>query len=73
MRIQEIISQHRRDFRAIYECDHDDCDSSKDGTGYDDSFFHQQVSPAMKCDECGRTADADTRKLAPLHNDGVML
>lgn len=55
MKIKKIISQHRRDFTAIYICEH--CEKEKEGSGYDDKFFHQDVIPKMKCDFCGKQAD----------------
>jgi len=54
MRIRSKRSQHRRDFHAIYECEH--CGHTHDGSGYDDANFHQNVIPNMKCAECGKTA-----------------
>ncbi len=39
MRIKKIISQDRRDFTAIYECEH--CGFTYEGNGYDDSYFHR--------------------------------
>ncbi len=62
MRIQKIESQHRRDFWAIYECEH--CGATHRGSGYDDSNFHSAVIPKMKCKECGKTAEDDYRPLA---------
>jgi uncharacterized CHY-type Zn-finger protein len=50
MRIKEIISQHRRDFRAIYECEH--CNDSHEDSGYDDANFHKNVIPNMVCGKC---------------------
>lgn len=55
MRIQKIESQTRRDFYAIYECEH--CGHTEKGSGYDDDNFHQNVIPKMKCEKCGKTAD----------------
>jgi len=55
MRIKEIISQTRRDFRATYVCEH--CGHEKlNGHGYDDANFHQNVIPKMKCERCGKIA-----------------
>lgn len=71
MRIQKILSQHRRDFTAIYECDH--CGYEFQGSGYDDSNFHNNVVPDMKCKECGKKADADYRGLAPKYDEGLQL
>lgn len=52
MRIKRIITQHRRDFYADYECEN--CGHiAKDKSGYDDSNFHQNVIPRMKCPKCG--------------------
>lgn len=66
MKIQKILSQNRRDFQAIYECQH--CGDTKEGGGYDDSNFHQNVIPTMKCKECGKTGGED-RPLAPKYSD----
>jgi len=67
MKIKKITSQNRRDFHAIYECEH--CGITKTGYGYDDANFHNNVIPAMKCDSCGLTADEDYRPLAPKYNE----
>lgn len=42
MRIKEILSQHRRDFIAIYECEH--CGHTYKSGGYDDANFHNEVA-----------------------------
>lgn len=55
MKIQKIVSQHRRDFTAIYECEH--CGTTKRGSGYDDDNFHRNVIPNMPCESCGKTAE----------------
>lgn len=65
MKIQKIVSQHRRDFTAIYECDHDDCDHSGGGQGYDDENFHNNVIPKMKCPKCGRISKKETPIATP--------
>jgi ribosomal protein L37AE/L43A len=67
MRIKEIISQHRRDFRAIYECEH--CGFTYEGSGYDDSYFHQSVVPKMECPKCGKAAGPDYRPLTTKYLD----
>lgn len=51
-------SQHRRDFTAVYKCEH--CGTEKSGHGYDDQNFHDNVIPGMKCPECGKTGNAPT-------------
>jgi len=62
MKIKKIISQSRRDFRAIYECEH--CGETIEGFGYDDANFHQNVIPNMKCKKCDKKAPVDYRPLA---------
>lgn len=59
MRIKKILSQHRRDFQAIYECDH--CGDTVESTGYDDDHFHRHVVPLMVCEKCGEKAGDDFR------------
>lgn len=71
MKIQKILSQHRRDFKAIYECEH--CGVKFIGTGYDDENFHQNVIPDMKCDECGMKAGEDYRPLTTKYPEGFQI
>ena len=62
MKIKEITHQHRRDFTAIYECEH--CEAMTSGTGYDDDNFHQNVIPQMNCPKCGKVAPEGYRPLS---------
>jgi transcription elongation factor Elf1 len=62
MKIKEIISQYRRDFTAIYECEH--CGATKKSCGYDDDYFHRWVIPEMSCEQCGKKGDKNYRPLA---------
>jgi len=57
MKIKAIISQHRRDFTAIYVCEH--CGHEHKQYGYDDANFHDNVIPNMKCTSCGQIAPVD--------------
>lgn len=69
MRIKEITSQHRRDFWAVYECEH--CGDTEQKSGYDDAYFHAEVIPAMTCKKCGQAADAEKyRPLTTKHPEG---
>ncbi len=52
MKIKKILSQHRRDFRATYVCEH--CNVEVPGYGYDDTHFHVTVIPEMECETCGK-------------------
>lgn len=54
MKIKEIVSQHRRDFTADYECEY--CGNVVRKGGYDDDNFHRNVIPGMVCDECGESS-----------------
>ena len=65
MKIQMIISQNRRDFAAIYECEH--CGHTYEGSGYDDDYFHRNVIPKKVCPECGKTSPEDYRPLTTKH------
>ena len=63
MKIKKITWQNRRDFEAIYECEH--CgNEEKYGGGYDDDNYHRNVIPNFKCRQCGKTAAEDYRPLA---------
>ena len=67
MKIKKILSQSRRDFMAIYECEH--CHYEEKGSGYDDSYFHAEVIPAMKCSKCGAVAPKEYRPLTTKNPD----
>ena len=72
MRIKQINSQHRRDFWADYECEH--CGYiEKDKNGYDDTNFHQNVIPKMKCPQCGKTASENYRPLTTKYPDSMVV
>jgi ribosomal protein L37AE/L43A len=71
MRIKEIISQSRRDFTAIYECEH--CGETEKGSGYDDSYFHKEVIPEKVCKKCGKKADENYRALATKYPDSFQV
>ena len=61
MKIQKIIRRHRRDFIAVYECEH--CGNTYEGPGYDDGFFHWSVIPDWECGSCGKKAKEDYRPM----------
>lgn len=71
MKIQRILSQSRRDFTAVYECEH--CGDTHEGRGYDDSNFHQNVIPSWPCAKCGKKADDSYRALATKYPDGMVV
>ena len=71
MRIIEIRSQHRRDFTAVYQCEW--CRWEHTGSGYDDTNFHVNVIPAMKCGKCHKTAGDDYEPRTPKYPDGMTI
>lgn len=71
MKIKTIKSQHRRDFRAVYECEH--CGHTEEGYGYDDTNFHENVIPKMTCGKCGKEAAEEYRPLATKYPDGMQV
>ena len=72
MRIKKITSQSRRDFSAILVCGHCEAEE-KLTTGYDDSYYHQNVIPAMVCKSCGKDEpiSQESRVLAPRYSDSL--
>lgn len=71
MKIKKILGQIRRDFTAIYECEH--CGHEYTGPGYDDSHFHNNVIPDKECAECGKKAPKGSRVLAPKYPEGMLV
>lgn len=71
MHIKEILHQHRRDFEAIYECEH--CGHLEKGWGYDDDNFHVNVIPKQKCDVCGEVAPESYRALRTKYQEGEVV
>jgi hypothetical protein len=67
MKIKEIKSQSRRDFTAVYGCEH--CGAVTTGCGYDDKNFHNNVIPNMKCADCGKISTENYRHLAPKYSE----
>ena len=71
MKIKKILSQHRRDFTAIYECEH--CGHTEEGYGYDDANFHKNVIPTFSCKKCGKVADENYRPLCTKYPEGFQI
>ncbi len=69
MNIKEIIYQHRRDFTAIYECEH--CGNEHEAEGYDDKYFHENVIPKMECPECSKRASDKYKPFATKYPEGM--
>lgn len=71
MYIKKILSQHRRDFRAIFACK--SCGHEEERSGYDDRHFHQNVVPDMECKECGEKAGEDYAPRGTKYPDGMQV
>lgn len=71
MKIKEIISQHRRDFTAIYECEH--CSAIQTSSGYDDRNFHHNVIPEMRCKSCGEKSPETYRANGTKYPEGYQV
>lgn len=70
MKIKRFLSQHRRDYTAVMECEH--CGhEQKDMYGYDDANYHDNVIPNMACKNCGKSAPDDYRPLTTKYPDGM--
>ena len=56
MKLISVLSQHRRDFQGIYQCEFcDNVEQDKSLDSYDDRNFHDNVIPNMKCSSCGKS------------------
>lgn len=71
MKIKEITNQHRRDFWAIYECEH--CGYTEKGSGYDDVNFHQNVIPNMNCKKCDKKSSDDYQPKQTKYPEGYQI
>lgn len=71
MKIKEITYQNRRDFTAIYECEH--CGETYTASGYDDAYFHQNVIPKMRCPKCNKVAPDNYRPLTTKYPEGYQI
>ena len=71
MKIKIIKSRSRRDFEAVYECDH--CGYTKEGYGYDDANFHNNVIPKIKCEKCGKTSGNDYKPLTTKYGENEVI
>jgi len=71
MKIKEIKSQSRRDFTAIYECEH--CSSTTEDSGYDDAYFHNNVIPEMECRSCNKKASDNYKPLTTKYPDSQVV
>jgi Uncharacterized conserved protein len=65
MKIKEITSQNRRDFRAIMKCEF--CEhETLNNSGYDDTYYHGVVIPAIICEECKKSTKSEGGEIGPI-------
>lgn len=72
MRILKKISQNRRDFSAVLVCEH--CEATQElKSGYDDTHYHENVIPVIKCAVCGKTASSDYEPQATKYPEDLIV
>jgi len=71
MKIKKITNQIRRDFWAIFVCEH--CNHEEKKTGYDDTYFHHTVIPQMECPKCGKKSPENYRPLTTKYPEGFQI
>lgn len=71
MHIKKKIHQHRRDFTAIYGCEH--CGHEYEAGGYDDANFHQNVIPNFECPKCNKKADENYEPMETKYPEGYQI
>jgi hypothetical protein len=69
--IKEILNQSRRDFNAIYECEH--CKTQVQDFGYDDFYFHNHVVPSMICSSCNKKSNNEYKPLTPKYSESTII
>ena len=53
MRIKKITFRMNNDFSAILVCEH--CGGTQElNSGYEDTYYHREVLPQIKCETCGK-------------------
>lgn len=74
MKLIKITSQSRRDFLGIYECEF--CNNTENISGYDDNYFHTNVTPNMICNNCGESTiskGGDIKKVETKYPEGYQI
>jgi DNA-directed RNA polymerase subunit RPC12/RpoP len=73
MFILKIISRNRRDFYAVYKCEHCGHETGEQ-PGYDDANYHDNVIPEMECDDCGKSSGGvPFDPQAPRYEEGLQV
>ena len=69
MKIKEITWRHRRDFKAIFVCEH--CSHEEEMHGYDDANFHKNVIPKFKCESCEQPSPDNYEPMQTKYPEGM--
>ena len=67
MKIKEMLSHSRRDFRAIFVCEA--CSHEMTERGYDDYHFHYNVVPNWYCEKCGEKSPVNYKAQETKYDD----
>lgn len=71
MKIKTMLSQHRRDFQAIFECE--SCGHELRSIGYDDANFHNRVIPNWPCEKCGEKSPDNYQPRTTKYSEGEIV
>lgn len=75
MKLKNITSQSRRDFWGTYECEF--CGHIEEKvSGYDDNYFHNNVTPKMNCKKCGESTiskGGDVQQIQTKYPEGYQI
>jgi transcription elongation factor Elf1 len=72
MKIKNKTQQYRRDFDANLVCEH--CGHEQKLLGaYDDAYFHNNVIPNIKCENCGQKAPEDYTPMETVYPEGFQV
>jgi len=55
MKIQKVLWQERKDFTAIFKCEH--CGDTVKGNGVVSAAFLKKALPDMTCEKCGKMGE----------------
>ena len=75
MKLMTITGQSRRDFWGTYQCEF--CNHIEENiSGYDDDYFHTEVTPNIKCKKCGESTlskGGDIQKVKTRYPEGFQV
>lgn len=60
MKLNKFTYHHRNDFKGIYECEL--CGYTKEGWGYSDANFYDNVIPNAICPNCRKNGKGETEE-----------